>query len=148
MRMASDWSYLVTGPVGHDAILALCVRNLQVLTDEDGQAKQLAQHQAVNQHWHRQVLQSEPQLRNNFVFVFFLTSLSQWEIFPCKIWVAAPRGKPAATTRHGIGKSGWGVLTSLGRGPGAAQAPVGCRGNAPCQGVWGPDADAKLSFKG
>ena len=28
----------------------------------------------------------------------------------------------------GIGKSGWGVLTSLGRGPGAAQALVGCRG--------------------
>ena len=51
----------------------------------------------------------------------------------------------------GIGKSGWGVLTSLGWGPGAAQAPVGCRGNAPGQGVLGalsPDADAKLSFKG
>ena len=47
-----------------------------------------------------------------------------------------------------IGKSVWGVLTSLGWGPGAAQALVGCRGNAPCQEVWGPDADAKLSFKG
>ena len=31
----------------------------------------------------------------------------------------------------GIGKSGWGVLTRLGQGPGAAQALVGLRGNAP-----------------
>ena len=56
--------------------------------------------------------------------------------------------EPAGT---GIGKSGWGVLTSLGRGPGAAQALVGCKGKAPGQGVLGalpPDADAKLSFKG
>ena len=50
----------------------------------------------------------------------------------------------------GIGKSGWGVLTSLGRGPGAAPAPG-------AMGQWAMGAgampllrvsDAKLSFKG
>ena len=42
--------------------------------------------------------------------------------------------KPMASLPHpgmGIRKSGWGVLTSLGRVPGA---PAGCKGNAPCQG--------------
>ena len=53
-----DSAHLETSPMGQDPTAALSVRHFEVLADPNGQAKQFPHHQAVNEDWHGEMLQS------------------------------------------------------------------------------------------